>query len=80
MRIRVMMGKNGMMTNRQAPISDNTTPAIEPLLPVGIPHTRFRLARGVRAGRWLFASGQAATDYVNGTAPEVLQAHHPLDG
>lgn len=44
-----MMGKNGMMTNRQVPISDNTMPAIEPLLPVGIPHTGFRLARGIRA-------------------------------
>jgi enamine deaminase RidA (YjgF/YER057c/UK114 family) len=69
-----------MMKNSQAPISDNTTPAVEPLLPVAIPRTEFRLARGIRAGRWLFASGQAATDYVNGTAPEVVQAHHPLEG
>lgn len=76
----VMTRKNGMMKNSQSAISDGTKPAIEPLLPVGIPHTGFRLARGVRAGRWLFVSGQAATDYVNGTAPEVLQAHHPLDG
>jgi enamine deaminase RidA (YjgF/YER057c/UK114 family) len=69
-----------MMKNSQAPISDSTTPAVEPLLPVAIPHTEFRLARGIRAGRWLFASGQAATDYVNGIAPEVVQAHHPLEG
>lgn len=54
--------------------------AVEPLLPVAIPHTRARLARGIRAGRWLFASGQAATDYVNGLAPDVVQAERPLNG
>ena len=75
-----MMRKNGMMEDSQASISDNTTSTIEPLLPVAIPHTEVRLARGIRAGRWLFASGQAATDYVNGVAPEVVRAHHPLDG
>jgi enamine deaminase RidA (YjgF/YER057c/UK114 family) len=68
------------MKNNRAPISETTRPAVEPLLPVTIPHTGFGLARGIRAGRWLFASGQAATDYVNGIAPEVLRAHHPLDG
>lgn len=75
-----MMTKKGMMKDSQAPISDSTTPAVEPLLPVAIPHTAFRLARGIRAGRWLFASGQAATDYVNGIAPDIVRAHHPLDG
>jgi enamine deaminase RidA (YjgF/YER057c/UK114 family) len=50
------------------------------LLPVAIPHTSARLARGIRAGRWVFASGQAATDYVNGLAPDVAQAERPLNG
>ena len=63
-----------------APPAEMRSAAVEPLLPVAIPHTEFRLARGVRAGRWLFASGQAATDYVNGVAPEVVQADHPLNG
>jgi enamine deaminase RidA (YjgF/YER057c/UK114 family) len=54
--------------------------SVEPLLPVPIPHTTARLARGVRAGRWLFASGQAGTDYVNGLAAEVVQAERPLNG
>src|SRR5258707_15573143 len=54
--------------------------SIEPLLPVSIPHTAARLARGIRAGRWVFASGQAATDYVNGLAPDVVQADRPLNG
>src|SRR5260370_15420368 len=54
--------------------------AVEPILPVAIPHTRARLARGIRAGRWVFATGQAATDYVNGLAPDVEQAARPLNG
>jgi enamine deaminase RidA (YjgF/YER057c/UK114 family) len=54
--------------------------AVEPLLPVAIPHTGAKLARGMRAGRWVFASGQAATDYVNGVAPDVVQAQNPLNG
>ena len=54
--------------------------AVQPLLPVAIPHTSARLARGIRAGRWVFASGQAATDYINGLAPDVVQAERPLNG
>jgi enamine deaminase RidA (YjgF/YER057c/UK114 family) len=50
------------------------------LLPVNIPNTPYHLARGIRAGRWVFATGQAGTDYVHALAPEVLQAGHPLDG
>src|SRR5258708_33453708 len=52
--------------------------SVEPLLPVQIPHTGARLARGIRAGQWVFATGQAGTDYVNGLAPEVVQADRPL--
>jgi enamine deaminase RidA (YjgF/YER057c/UK114 family) len=54
--------------------------SVEPLLPEPIPHTGARLARGIRAGRWVFASGQAATDYTNGLAPDVVQADRPLNG
>ena len=54
--------------------------AVEALLPVAIPHTGAQLARGIRAGRWVFATGQAATDYVNGLAPDVVQAERPLSG
>ena len=68
------------MKDSQAPCSVDHRTAIEALLPVPIPHTEFRLARGIRAGRWLFASGQAATDYANGIAPDVVQAEHPLNG
>lgn len=54
--------------------------SVEPLLPVPIPHTSAKLARGIRAGRWLFATGQCGTDYVNGIAPDLLRAGHPLNG
>jgi enamine deaminase RidA (YjgF/YER057c/UK114 family) len=54
--------------------------AVEALLPVPIPHTTARLARGIRAGRWVFATGQAGTDYVSGLAPNVVRAEHPLNG
>jgi enamine deaminase RidA (YjgF/YER057c/UK114 family) len=53
---------------------------IEVILPVPIPNTSFQWARGVRAGRWIFATGQCGTDYKNAIAPEVLQSGHPLDG
>ena len=70
---------------KRAPANKGIRPAaekisVEPLLPVPIPHTSAMLARGVRAGRWVFATGQAGTDYVNGLAPEVVRADFPLNG
>jgi enamine deaminase RidA (YjgF/YER057c/UK114 family) len=53
---------------------------IEAILPVPIPNTPFHWARGIRAGRWVFATGQCGTDYKNAIAPAVLQSGHPLDG
>jgi enamine deaminase RidA (YjgF/YER057c/UK114 family) len=54
--------------------------ATEAILPAPIPNTPYQWARGVRAGRWLFATGQCGTDYVNAMAPDVLQSAHPFDG
>jgi enamine deaminase RidA (YjgF/YER057c/UK114 family) len=54
--------------------------ATEAILPVAVPGTLYRWARGMKAGRWLFATGQCGTDYVNAMAPEVLQSGHPFDG
>jgi enamine deaminase RidA (YjgF/YER057c/UK114 family) len=65
---------------RKSSASPSGDAAVEPLLPISIPHTSARLARGIRAGRWVFATGQAATDYVSGIAPAVLRAEHPLNG
>src|SRR5215468_1300285 len=78
--------RKGTLMNR--PTDDKTSgkskndkgASVEPLLPVPLPHTGARLARGIRAGRWVFATGQAGTDYVNGLAPEVVQADRPLSG
>jgi enamine deaminase RidA (YjgF/YER057c/UK114 family) len=64
--------------SKRTPASDRI--AVEPLLPVAIPHTNAKLARGMRAGRWVFATGQAATDYVNGVAADLVQPDRPLNG
>ena len=53
---------------------------VKPLLPITIPNTDIKLARGVRAGPWIFATGQCGTDYVSGLAPEVRGDGHPLNG
>ena len=42
---------------------------VEALLPVTIPGADFTFARGIRAGAWVFATGQCGTDYVNDLAP-----------
>ena len=62
--------------------SDGKKPgaATKAILPVDIPGTPHRWARGIRAGRWVFATGQSGTDYVHALAPEVLHSGHPLDG
>lgn len=54
--------------------------SVHPLLPVAIPRTGMRLARGIEAGPWIFATGQCGTDYVHGLAPEVARDGHPLNG
>jgi enamine deaminase RidA (YjgF/YER057c/UK114 family) len=44
----------------------------EPLLPVELGPGRVKFAKGVKAGRWVFASGLMAQDFSNGMAPDVL--------
>src|SRR5690606_33980069 len=63
-----------------AAMQAGTQAATQAILPVDVPNTPHRWARGVRAGRWLFATGQCGTDYIHGLAPEVLQTGHPFDG
>ncbi len=47
--------------------------AVTPLLPVVIQPGNIRYAPGIRAGRWLFATGHKATaDFNGGMAPEVV--------
>jgi enamine deaminase RidA (YjgF/YER057c/UK114 family) len=53
-------------------------PAVTALLPVTIPKGNIRYAPGVRAGRWIFATGHKATaDYKSGLAPDVLNGAAP---
>ena len=64
----------------------NETPAppgsaVTALLPVTIEPGNIRYAPGVRAGRWVFATGhKGAADYSGGMAPEVVDESAPLRG
>jgi len=53
--------------------------AVEPLLPVTLPKGEIRYAPGIKAGRWIFATGHKGTaDYVNGMSPDVLRPGLPF--
>jgi enamine deaminase RidA (YjgF/YER057c/UK114 family) len=54
--------------------------SVEPLLPVELGPGKVKFAQGVKAGRWVFASGLMAQDFVNGIAPDVLAEHAPHAG
>jgi enamine deaminase RidA (YjgF/YER057c/UK114 family) len=55
--------------------------AVTPLLPVTIQPGNIRYAPGVRAGRWVFATGhKGVADFSGGMAPEVVDAAAPLHG
>ena len=57
------------------------SPAVTALLPVTIEPGGIRYAPGVRAGRWVFATGHKGTaDFAGGMAPEVLDAAAPRHG
>lgn len=53
------------------------TGAVEPLLPVELGSGKIRFAQGVKAGRWVFATGLMAQDFSNGIAPDVLAEATP---
>jgi enamine deaminase RidA (YjgF/YER057c/UK114 family) len=54
--------------------------AVEPLLPVELGSGKVKFAQGVKAGRWVFATGVMAQDFVNGIAPDVLAERAPHAG
>ena len=61
--------------------STSSRSAVTPLLPVTIQPGNIRYAPGVRAGRWVFATGHKGTaDFVSGMAPEVVDAAAPRHG
>jgi enamine deaminase RidA (YjgF/YER057c/UK114 family) len=52
----------------------------EPLLPVELGSGKVRFAQGMKAGRWVFATGLMAQDFVHGIAPDVLAERVPHAG
>src|SRR4029077_10992586 len=53
---------------------------VEPLLPVELGAGKVRFAQGIKAGRWVFATGLMAQDFIHGIAPDVLAARAPHAG
>jgi len=58
----------------------STSSAVEPLLPVELGSGKIKFAQGIKAGRWVFANGLMAQDFVNGIAPDVLSERMPHAG
>jgi enamine deaminase RidA (YjgF/YER057c/UK114 family) len=50
------------------------------LLPVELGAGKIKFAQGMKAGRWVFATGLMAQDFVNGIAPDVLAERAPHSG
>src|SRR5271154_5731503 len=61
-------------------MTKSATWAVEPLLPVELGASKIRFAQGVKAGRWVFATGLMAQDFTNGIAPDVLAERAPHAG
>jgi enamine deaminase RidA (YjgF/YER057c/UK114 family) len=62
------------MSEKRAGIS------VEPLLPVELGAGKVKFAQGMKAGRWVFATGLMAQDFANGIAPDVLSERLPHAG
>ncbi len=56
------------------------TKSVEPLLPVELGSGKIKFAQGMKAGRWVFATGLMAQDFINGIAPDVLTERTPHSG
>jgi enamine deaminase RidA (YjgF/YER057c/UK114 family) len=56
------------------------TKSVEPLLPVELGSGKIKFAQGMKAGRWVFATGLMAQDFVHGIAPNVLAERTPHAG
>src|ERR1700734_1095603 len=61
-------------------MTKSATCAVESLLPVELGSGRIKFAQGVKAGRWVFATGLMAQDFINGIAPDVLAERAPHAG
>src|SRR5215510_1680882 len=54
--------------------------SVQALLPVELGAGRVKFAQGVKAGRWVFATGVMAQDFKSGIAPDVLASRMPHGG
>src|SRR3982751_4171555 len=61
-------------------MTDKNAAAAEPLLPVELGPGKIKFAQGMKAGRWVFATGVMAQDFKNGIAPDVLAERAPHGG
>ncbi|HEY2534246.1 MAG TPA: Rid family hydrolase [Xanthobacteraceae bacterium] len=61
-------------------MTKNFTCSVEPLLPVELGSGKIKFAQGVKAGRWVFATGLMAQDFATGIAPDVLAERVPHAG
>ena len=61
-------------------MSNRPDSAVEPILPVTLGKGGVRYAQGMRAGRWVFATGYMGQNFENGMAPEVLSPNLPHAG
>ena len=57
-----------------------TARTTQPLLPVRLPRLGATLARGIRAGRWVFATGLNGAVPGAGLPPSVTGGRNPLGG
>ena len=61
-------------------MSEASPSSVTPLLPVELGSGKIKFAQGMKAGRWVFATGVMAQDFVNGIAPDVLAVRTPHFG
>ena len=61
-------------------MSETASSAVTPLLPAELGPGKIKFAQGIKAGRWVFATGLMAQDFVNGIAPDVLSERTPHSG
>jgi enamine deaminase RidA (YjgF/YER057c/UK114 family) len=61
-------------------MTKSATCAVEPLFPVELGSGKIKFAQGIKAGRWVFATGLMAQDFVRGIAPDVLAERAPHAG
>src|SRR5579862_1285914 len=61
-------------------MTKSATGNVEALLPVELGPGKVKFAQGIKAGRWVFATGLMAQDFINGIAPDVLAERAPHAG